>query len=91
MSSSSTPKVRPPAATPANAPGSMIDRLRRSQMRQYARSEKKSMNSKSGSSTAAACTGEITSDISGTAMMPRPPPTPALEKPTMTTAGSATA
>ena len=50
----------------------------------------RSITHRIGSRIAAACTGEMTRAINGTAATPRPPPNPPFEMPNIRTAGTAT-
>ncbi len=87
----STPNNRNPTTVPARPAGSSTRSNARSRSRINAARPNRSPTVNSGSTIAAACGTGITSAISGTARMPKPPATPLLPMPTSSAAGTATA
>ncbi len=73
-------------SVPITAPGIIVRRIVASQRFHHTRNANTSINSRIGSMIAAALTGAIVSDISGTPTMPTPPPRPPFAMPTISTA-----
>lgn len=78
--------VKPPTTTPAMAAGMHLMSCSVFHFFQNFCTVKMSMMHKIGSMMAAAVVGDVCSDISGTAMMPKAPEKPPLEIPVMKTA-----
>jgi hypothetical protein len=83
------PNVSVPAAIPTIEAGMRIRSSGHSHLPRYAQRPTRSMRQRMGSNTAAACNGDTTKAMSGTASTPSPPPKPPFAIPNSSTAGMA--
>ena len=82
--------VMPPTAMPTTAAGNIPTSVARSNTPRHVHKPTASIASNRGSNSAAACTGDITSDKIGTPNNANAPPMPPFDKPTNETAATPT-